>query len=94
MLRQQQWPATLRISATSSFIELLLDLRQLHQRCRKLLLVVRRVHRRLLIFERVDLLFQILLLRQQRLLGGVVRLLLGGADPQHGEVGQQYAFTL
>ncbi len=59
-----------------SFVQLLLHLGQLHQRCGELLLVVRRVHRGLLIFERVDLLFQIFFLRQQGLLGRIVGLLL------------------
>ncbi len=69
-----------RGSETVSFVQSLLHLRQFQQRRRQLRFIVRRIHRRLLILQRVDLLFQFLLLRQQCALRWIVRRLLARAQ--------------
>src|SRR6201999_3305956 len=84
--------ATLRISAGGSFVQLLLHLGERYQGGRELLFILRWIHRCLLIFERVNLLLEVFLFRQERLLGGIIGGLLRCADAEHGETGQEHSF--
>src|SRR6185437_4587860 len=65
--RAHPWSPTAAQVGTppASLVELLLHLRQLHQRLRELPLIVLRRHRGALILERIDLALQLLLANQQ-----------------------------
>src|SRR4029077_3266049 len=77
-----------------SLVQILLNPRQFQKRVRELFLVIFHGHRRLLIFESIDLSLQILSLFEERALGGIVRGLLRGAQPEQDEARREHSLSV
>src|SRR6185437_10345933 len=93
--RAHPWSPTAAQVGTppASLVELLLHLRQLHQRLRELPLIVLRRHRGALVLERIDLALQLLLANQQAALGGISSGSPGGAETNDDKARKRPAGT-
>src|ERR1039458_301701 len=78
----------------TSFVQLPLHFRKLHQRIGQLLLVVRGIHCCFLILQRVDLLLQRVFLLEQRALGRVVGRLPACAQAQQCKARKEHSLPV